>query len=520
MEAFNQRVSLKKEYEQMTGVRGVFVEKARSAAKVSIPTYYPDESVGRNASNTLQQPAQSFVAQGLQNLVSKSLSALLSLEEQTAFFKFEPDPKVLAEVIQETGYARSFIEIQLGNVERAMSRIMLTDKLGYWVSQALFHIFISGNYLLYVPEDPKLGIKGFGLDKFTIERDGEGNVIKILTKENINKHYVDDILGEDIKLKDDPKENVLITKCEMIGDLWEFSQEINEVELKEFSGQFKECPFIPLTFTRLNTNDYGTGLIEMYYGDIMALECLSKLIVEASIESAKIIYQVSRSAGITPRQWSKLRNGDMVVVNEIDRELKAVEVRKSADLAVAHQELSVLKQSLAKVFLQYEQRQADRVTAEEIKMTIQQLEQSLGSFYSTMSVELQLPIVKRFISRVKRSKFDEIGTLEKYGLTDNPVIVTGLRALGRVNELQKLSVFAQTLAQSFGPNALSMIKLSDFANRLASSLSISDYQNLVKSDEEMQAESQQAQQQAMQQEVAPNVVDGLSKVLTTQDKQQ
>ena len=62
-------------------------------------------------------------------------------------------------------------------------------------------------------------------------------------------------------------------------------------------------------------------------------------------------------------------------------------------------------------------RDAERVTAQEIRMQAQELESSLGGVYSRLANELQLPLAKRLlqeIDEVFKDNFNEIITVVKY----------------------------------------------------------------------------------------------------------
>ena len=62
------------------------------------------------------------------------------------------------------------------------------------IHEALKHLIITGNALLYMPDDG--GMRVFHLDRFVIERDPMGNVLKIATKESIAKAALDEDLRE------------------------------------------------------------------------------------------------------------------------------------------------------------------------------------------------------------------------------------------------------------------------------------------------------------------------------------
>jgi hypothetical protein len=93
------------------------------------------------------------------------------------------------------------------------------------------------------------------------------------------------------------------------------------------------------------------------------------------------------------------------------------------------------------------------------------------------------------------------------------MIITGLDALGRGQDLQKLDVFVAGLAQTLGPQAVNQyLDIQGYLIRRASSLGL-DLNGLVKSQEQMQAEQQQAQQMSMVNNLGPSVVQGGARLI-------
>ena len=52
------------------------------------------------------------------------------------------------------------------------------------VHQALKHLIVGGNTLIFMGKD---GLKNFPLNRFVVNRDGDGNVLEIVTKELISR---------------------------------------------------------------------------------------------------------------------------------------------------------------------------------------------------------------------------------------------------------------------------------------------------------------------------------------------
>ena len=140
-------------------------------------------------------------------------------------------------------------------------------------------------------------------------------------------------------------------------------------------------------------------------------------------------------------------------------------------------------------------RNAERVTAEEVRLTQLELEQSLGGIFSLITTQFLVPYLNRNLLVLQRS--NNIPKLPKELV--RPVIVAGVNALGRGQDREALTMFVGTIAQTLGPEALmKYINPVEAIKRLAASQGI-DVLNLVKSEEQLAQEQQEAMQLQQQQ---------------------
>jgi hypothetical protein len=152
-------------------------------------------------------------------------------------------------------------------------------------------------------------------------------------------------------------------------------------------------------------------------------------------------------------------------------------------------------------------RNAERVTAEEVRLVIQSIERQLGGIYSVLSQEFQLPLIRRVMDRMNQTnRLPNIP--EKY---IKPTIITGVDALGRGNDLNKLDVFLAGAAQVLGPQMLQeYVKIPEYLARRAASLGI-DTKGLIVTEEELAAKMQQQRQMQMQDQYGPELMGSLAK---------
>ena len=286
----------------------------------------------------------------------------------------------------------------------------------------------------------------FHLDRFVIERDAMGHFTYIATKETFvvcDFRRNDETSAFESGYKENDEINLYTAVCRE-GKKVRIFQDINGAALPESDGTYPldKNPFIPLRFSRVDGESYGRGYVEEYLGDLQSLEALTRAIVEGSAASAKVLFLVNPNGTTRGRTLAESPNGAIVQGNAQD--VSVLQVQKHTDLRVAQAALAI-KDRLGAAFLLTSGvvRNAERVTAEEIRMLSQELESALGGLYSLLSTEMQLPVVTRLMDVMKKKK--KLPTLPKDVV--KPVIVTGVEALGRGNDLQKLDLFLAGAAQ-------------------------------------------------------------------------
>ena len=75
------------------------------------------------------------------------------------------------------------IETTLQRMEESAMDEVSAQSYRVGVHEAIKHLIITGNALLYMPDEG--GLRLFHLDRFIIKRDPMGNIIYIATKETI-----------------------------------------------------------------------------------------------------------------------------------------------------------------------------------------------------------------------------------------------------------------------------------------------------------------------------------------------
>ena len=287
-------------------------------------------------------------------------------------------------------------------------------------------------------------------------------------------------------------------------DRVEWYQEFDGEKIGSTAGftTVERSPWICLRWSKISGESYGRGLVEELLPDLQALDSLTQALTEGSLIAAKCLFLVNPNGVTRADVLANSGNGAIVGGNAAD--VEALQVGKAADMSVALQTIQLLERRISFTFLMNEsvQRDAERVTAEEIRLMAEQLESGLAGVYSMLSQELQLPLIKRVLFLMEQA--GEIPPIPVDLV--NPQITTGLEAIGRGNDKQRLTNFLQVTSAAIGPEQmLSLINPSELIRRFAASDGI-DIAGLVKSEEELQAQQSQQQRVALEEQLASNAI--------------
>ena len=491
-------------YSQLERLRQPFLSRARSAAKLTIPTLLPPE--GHNGDASLPTPFQGIGARGVNNLASKLLLALFP--PNSPIFRLLIDDFTIEELTKQEGM-KALVEEALGKVERAVMTEIEGAAIRVTAFEALKQLIVAGNVLLYLP--PEGGMRAYRLDRFVVKRDPMGNILEHITKETVApdtlpKEFIAK-LGPNAKQKFNnamsaDKTLDLYTHVKLVNGMWRVYQEVEGVKVPGTEGTYPKgkSAWIPLRFTKIDGEDYGRGYVEEYYGDLKSLETLTKAIVEGSAAAAKILILVNPNGSTNKKTIAEAPNG--AVRSGDAKDVTFLQLDKYADFRIAKETMSEITQRLAMAFLLNSaiQRAGERVTAEEIRYMAGELEDALGGVYSILSQEFQLPLVSRIMfSLERRGKLPSLPT----GIV-RPAITTGLEALGRGHDQMKLDSLLQRLAP-LGPEVVAeYLNVADYIKRTATAIGI-EATGLVRSDEEVQQMRQQKQMQQMTQQFVPEM---------------
>ena len=424
---------------------------------------------------------------------------LAVLPPQTTFFKLQVRDDKLGEEMDPT--IRSELDLSFSKIERMIMDYINGQNDRVVIHAALKHLIVGGNALLFMGKE---GMKNYPLNRFVVNRDGDGNILEIVTKELIARRVLapdlpdgffkdkinpvsNDTAGVINSTNDEGVEVYTYVRMNKQRTQWVWHQEVFDYILpgSRSTAPKDASPWIPLRYNVVDGEDYGRGRVEEFLGDLQSLESLTQAITEGSAAAAKVVFLVSPSSTTKPQTIANAGNGAIVQGRPDD--VAVIQVGKTADFKTAYEMIGQLTQRLQDAFMILNVRQSERTTAEEVRMTQMELEQALGGLFSLLTTEFLVPYLKRTMLVLQRS-----GQLPKIPKDMvRPQVVAGINAIGRGQDFQSLSLFLQTIAQTMGPEAIQQyVNGNEYIMRLAAAQGI-DVLNLIKTQQQLDQEKQQ-----------------------------
>lgn len=496
-------------YKGMSAKREPFLSSARRYSKMSLPGLFNDTDgnpTTPQAAGYNQNGWQSLTGAGVNHLSNKL--TMTWFPPQRPFFKMS-----FSESAQKSLNSQGIKQDDLGKLlaggeNRAMEWHNQHAGRIAW-NQAAKHLQVAGNAMLYVPEDEN--VVCYPLDRYVIRRAKGGRVLLMILEEFKTLVELPDEVRQAVKMKrngiKDEEEVAVYTQCEWKAGAYYITEEVegmrigNERRVKE-----EDNPFIPLVWDRLYGEDYGRGLIEVHAGDVYCYGFLSEQLAKGVALMSQVKFLVKRGSATSPTQHAKAKSGAYLWGEEGD--IHIVQLNKYADLKSVREVMEIYERRLGNAFLLSSavRRQAERVTAEEVRQDAQELETALGGTYTHIATSGQGPYSRLLL---RRSKFN-LGAKDVV-----PTIVTGLDALGKSSDLDKMVQLSQMMQipNGWAPEAREWIDWGAWIQVCVNNLNMDAPFLLSKDDHAKMVEqrNQQMQQQQMMDaagKAAPQLLKG------------
>lgn len=364
---------------------------------------------------------------------------------------------------------------------------------------------MTGNGLLY--RDSKGGkFVTYGLQSYTCRRDGQGTLIDTVVREYTHIEALEPTVQLALRMAnrsryqrpDDSPPVELYTRIQRrVGNsgavYYEVTQEADEVPVGT-TGLYPEnlCPWRVITWSLIAGENYGRGLVEDFAGGFAKLSDGSHAAALYGIELMKVVNLVAPGLGADIDELANAESGEYV--QGAPGAVTAYENGDAIKLQVMRAELAATIENLSRAFMyKGNTRDAERVTAFELKQDALEADNVLGGAYSTLAAGMQVPLAHICLTEVNSDMLE--------GIVTNTVelnIIAGIPALGRATDVQNLILAAQD-AIGIIPGLVQVDKRIDGQKILDMIMAGSsvDTSLIYKSEDQLASEAKAAEQQQM-----------------------
>lgn len=434
-------LTLAMDFTKLHGARSHREHRWYDYAGWTLPYLYPlNES---EATTEMQHDYQSVGAQATNHLANKIVSVLFP--QGRPFFRLDLT-QTQKDDLADLDLNQAQIDEILSLAEKESMKNLAKSHLRTAVLEAVKTLIILGNSLLYIPDKTTDLVRAqvYSLKDYVILRDMSGIPYKIITRDS----HVVATLPEDIRqlvinqtekpLNPDDTVHIYTgiqrnTQGKFI--VWQEIDSMFRAPRRAGNYAADSLPWIPLTWNLGRGNNYGTGLVEEYAGDFHTYSSLSESLVNLAAIVADIKILVDPMGQTDVETLNDSPSGTYVYGSADD--ISYLQLEKFQDMKFLHDQMETYSRRIGAGFLfnSAVTRNAERVTAEEIRMQANELEGSLGGVYGRLSEELQLPIAKREM----RNMGEQFKGIE-------PTVITGMESLSRTSELDDIMLFFRDLA--------------------------------------------------------------------------
>jgi hypothetical protein len=465
-------ISPKEFYNKFSAGRMDHENTAKSISELTLP-YIMMEDGASSSTQYKDKISQAFCGRLVNTLKSKMGMSLLP--PSTSSFRLEPDKDALETITQGDPEAKAVIYAELSARTAQINKEIEAQQIRDTIFDMLTQLIVVGSIIME-KKDSK-GIKLHTLRNFTVDLDATGEPRAMCVVEKLKD------LPEGIDFKEDQEEYMLYTLVERdyLTGSWILKQSIDDVIVgEEITYKDDTLPFQYVGWTWTDGDKYHRPYAEDYLPDMDQYNQLSNLITKGSIVAAKVILFVDEKGNRTRKSdVANSKNG--AVLNGRADDVTALQLQKNFDFQIPMERLQDIGKNLASAFLMNESvtRDAERVTAQEIRFMAQELEMSsLSGVYSKLAKKVSKRIVQWVMAELK---------IKFKGIDVN--VITGLDALGRSQEAQKLDGYVQRLVAM---NMMHWLDQGELAQRYASFDGI-DTTGLLKTPNQVAQEQAQAQ---------------------------
>ena len=482
-------------WSELDAARTALLQRAEQYAEWTLPYLFP-------AANATVENAELPTAFG--SIGARCVNHLANVITETlfpagrAFFRVEAGSGIKTTAAAHN-IGEATVEASMSALERASMATANPAALKSAHTEVSKLLIVTGNALVFYTKNPRTKQREalvYSMRDYVCVRDPLGTVLTIITRDAV----VYGALPKDVQAqyratnKDakDTDKLRLYTRLtyDRDSDMYTAEQALEDVNLvtevvAKYSGT--ACPWRVLTWHRSRGDNYGRGLVEDYAYTFSAYNAISLSYVTSQATRGDVKRCVDPSSTVDVETLNKSKPFEWIAAKK--DELWTMEFGHLSDDASVAQYIIRQEQLLSQAFMLTTAavRDAERVTAEEIRLMANELEKSHGGIYSKLAAEWQLGLAYILM--------DDAGIPASGNF--RPKVITGMEAMSRNAEVENLyNVFRDlSILGVLPPQLQRRVNEAEFVNFVCASRNVSP-NTLFLPDEVVQAQDAQRAQAA------------------------
>lgn len=429
-------------WDWMQQSKGDLITRSKEYARLTVPYICPED----NAGNTEQEHANVMIGPRVVNFLAHKLIGTLYPHDRP-FFKVELRPKIEFEMSKEVDQrAIDQSKIQIGERGLQVTKVAMSElnmvQYRPMAIEAAKHLIITGNAVIRRLKSNKRVV--YGVKDFGVYRDIGGEVYDLILRDvtrfdSLDASIQDKVRAHRVRVQSHDVVNLLSRWKKQADGRWLFQQAVDDYNIPTFSYvASKDFPCIPLTWTLARGEHYGRGLVEDNIAAFSGVDVSTTALLEMFGIAADIKFLVNPGSVIDIAEFVEGKRGSYHYGNENDITSPQIGADKRADMQVLFEAIASWERQLSAAFLMSSGsiRDAERVTAEEIRFYAKEIESAYGGLYSMLSMHWQYTEATWAMRKVENSLPTVLDV----------VITTGMDALSQEVALDSLRLALNDLA--------------------------------------------------------------------------
>lgn len=498
------------EFLRLDGLRKERLDASEQFAYYTIPSVFPreDQSDSTQSIGMLDSIGSAVV----NHFANKLVTTLFS--PNRPFFRImpqstSPQVKRLNEALEgddpaeQQAAQNAFDKLRSKFVTVEKDAVRYLERIGYRTAatNAAKLLIVTGDVVIRSQKNQKS--VAYSMRDYVCEKDLSGKDVVLIVRDALVFGALTPEQQEEVRAAAEAGKDyvasspvTIYTRLELTNDgRYKVTQAIDNHDIKGDAERIvteRDSPFTHLSWNLAKGENYGRGLVEDFSGSFHMIDNFTNFQAKMGAKMADLKIMVDPASGIDVEQLNSSDTGTYIAGKPGDVQ----NLTTGMDQSLQYLETIILthKRQISAAFLYQtgQVRDAERVTAEEIRENAAELEIAHGGVYSRFAADWQ--------SKVAQEAVLALG--EDMGDVVEPQIMTGMDSLSRTGEMQAVRVWMQDLSMTgqIPDDVRVWLKGGKFAEYAAIQRGV-DHAAFVKTSEEREQEVQQEQQaMAAQQE--------------------